>query len=325
MDFPIGPPEKQSIIRHLKVTEAKKDANVLYLSLEDPRGRELPALSAGAHIDLIVGDYVRKYSLCGDAEDRNRWQVAILREEDGRGGSRHIHETLAVGSKVSVTGPHNHFHLGDAEDRHVLIAGGIGITPILAMADRLKATGKPYELHYAGRRLTDMPLLTRVKRDHAENLTLYCGDEGRRMDLAQITIGCNPARPVYACGPERLLAELEGLAAGWPDQSLHFEHFNAADTFLDPENEHAFEVELKDSGLTLSVSPEQTLHEALINAGIDITCDCKEGLCGSCEATVVEGEIDHRDRVLTQTERAAGTRMMTCCSRAKGTKISLAL
>ena len=122
---------------------------MFYLTLEDPRGRALPAWSAGAHIDLIVGDYIRKYSLCGDASDRNRWQVAILREDNGRGGSVHIHDTLVAGSEVSVTGPHNHFHLWDAEDRHVLIAGGIGITPILAMADRLKATGKPYELHFA--------------------------------------------------------------------------------------------------------------------------------------------------------------------------------
>lgn len=325
MDFPIGPPERKSIIRHLKVAKAETRAKVLYLTLEDPRGRALPAWSAGAHIDLIVGDYVRKYSLCGDASDRNRWQVAILREENGRGGSVHIHDTLAAGSKVSVTGPHNHFHLGDAEDRHVLIAGGIGITPILAMADRLKATGKPYELHFAGRRLADMPLLARAQRDHEDCLTLYAGDRGQRIDLVQITKGCTPARPVYACGPERLLTELEQLATDWPDQSLHIEHFNAVDNLLDPENEHAFEVELTDSGLTLSVGPDQTLHQALIDAGIDITCDCKEGLCGSCEATVTAGEIDHRDRVLTQAERAMGTRMMTCCSRAKGARISLAL
>lgn len=325
MDFPIGPPERKSIIRNLKVTKAETRAKVLYLTLEDPRGRALPAWSAGAHIDLIVGDYIRKYSLCGDASDRNRWQVAILREDNGRGGSVHIHDTLAAGSKVSVTGPHNHFHLWDAEDRHVLIAGGIGITPILAMADRLKATGKPYELHFAGRTLADMPLLARAQRDHGDCLTLYASDQGQRMELVQITKGCTPARPVYACGPERLLTELEQLATDWPDQSLHFEHFNAVENLLDPENEHAFEVELTDSGLTLSVGPDQTLHQALIDAGIDITCDCKEGLCGSCEATVTAGEIDHRDRVLTQAERAAGTRMMTCCSRAKGARISLAL
>ena len=225
----------------------------------------------------------------GDASDRNRWQVAILREDNGRGGSVHIHDTLVAGSEVSVTGPHNHFHLWDAEDRHVLIAGGIGITPILAMADRLKATGKPYELHFAGRTLADMPLLARAQRDHGDCLTLYAGDQGQRMELVQITKGCTPARPVYACGPERLLTELEQLATDWPDQSLHFEHFNAVDNLLDPENEHAFEVELTDSGLTLSVGPDQTLHQALIDAGIDITCDCKEGLCGSCEATVMAG------------------------------------
>lgn len=325
MDFPIGPPEKKSIMRHLKVTAAEKNAGVLHVTLEDPRGRDLPAWSAGAHIDVIVGGYVRKYSLCGDAADRKSWQVAILREDDGRGGSVHMHDTLDEGSKISVTGPHNHFHLSEAEERHVLIAGGIGITPILAMADRLKATGSPYQLHFAGRKRDEMPLLGRVERDHGDCLTIYAGDEDCRMDLAQITKGSSAEIPVYACGPERLLTELEGLAADWPEHSLHFEHFSAAENLLDPENEHGFEVELTDSELTLSIRPDQTLHQALIDAGIDIACDCKEGLCGSCEATVTAGDIDHRDRVLSQTERAEGKRMMTCCSRAKGDKISLAL
>ncbi|MGB7317640.1 MAG: cytochrome P450/oxidoreductase [Planktotalea sp.] len=325
MDFPIGPPEKQSIIRQLTVAGAETRGEVMYLTLQDPRGRDLPAWSAGAHVDLIVGAYVRKYSLCGDATDRKHWQLAILREEDGRGGSKHIHDALQTGSKVSVTGPHNHFHLGEAEDTHVLIAGGIGITPILAMADRLKAMGSPYELHFAGRTRNAMPLLLRAERDHGECLMVYAGDESRRLDLAQITKDCSAARPVYACGPERLLNALEDLAQGWPEHSLHFEHFSAAENLLDPENEHGFEVDLRDSGLTLSVRPDQTLHQALQGAGIDIACDCKEGLCGSCEAIVTEGEIDHRDRVLSKAERAEGTRMMTCCSRAKGAKIALAL
>jgi cytochrome P450/ferredoxin-NADP reductase len=325
IDFPIGSPERQSIMRHLKVASAHRHAGVLHLTLQDPRGRDLPAWSAGAHIDLTVGDYVRKYSLCGDAADRKSWQVAILREDGGRGGSVHIHDTLDEGSKISVTSPHNHFHLGEADERYVLIAGGIGITPILAMADRLKATGRSYALHFAGRKLGDMPLLDRVQRDHGDCLTIYAGDKSRRMDLAQITGGSSVAKPVYACGPERLLTELEELAKDWPEHSLHVEHFSAAENLLDPEKEHGFEVELTDSGLTLSVRPDQTLHQALIEAGIDIACDCKEGLCGSCEATVMAGGIDHRDRVLSQAERAEGKRMMTCCSRAKGDKISLAL
>ncbi len=325
MDFPVGPPERQSIMRHLVVASAEKHAGVLYLTLKDPKGRDLPAWSAGAHIDLAVDGFVRKYSLCGDLADRKRWRVAVLREDMGRGGSVYLHDTVQTGVRLSVTGPHNHFHLGDAEEGHVLIAGGIGITPILAMADRLKEAGRPYELHFAGRRREDMPLLERVERDHGACLRIYAGDEGQRMVLAEITKAASAARPVYACGPDRLLTELEALAQGWPEQSLHLEHFSATETLLDPEHEHGFEVELVDSGLTLSVRPDQTLHQALIAAGIDIACDCKEGLCGSCEATVIAGEIDHRDRVLSQTERAEGKRLMTCCSRAKASKIALAL
>ena len=325
MDFAIGPPEKQAILRKLMVQSVDLSADVMLVTLADPRGRDLPDWSPGAHIDLQSGGFLRKYSLCGAADDRKHWQVAILREKDGRGGSAHFHNTLSAGMRIGVTGPHNHFHLGKTDARHVLIAGGIGITPILAMADQLRAERRAYELHYAGRRLADMPLLARVKRDHGDCLTLYPGESGLRMNLVKITKDAGAERQIYACGPERLLSELEGLASNWPSESLHVEHFTGVAGLLDPENEHAFTVDLVDSGLTLTVRPDQTLLAALTEAGIDVASDCKEGLCGSCEAMVTEGDIDHRDRVLTAAERTEGKRMMTCCSRAAGSRISLAL
>ena len=145
------------------------------------------------------------------------------------------------------------------------------------------------------------------------------------MKLSELTGALGNNCQVYGCGPERLLDELEHLSANWPDQALHIEHFNTSDTLLDPKNEHGFRAVLKDSGLTLDIRPDQTLFQALSDAGIDINCDCQEGLCGSCEAQVVEGEIDHRDKVLSKAERAEGKRMMTCCSRAKNKSITLAL
>ncbi|MEZ5792761.1 MAG: cytochrome P450/oxidoreductase [Nitratireductor sp.] len=325
IDFPVGPPERQSIMRHLRVRHAHIQGSVLYLVIEDPRGRELPKWTAGSHIDLINGGYSRKYSLCGDPEDRSCYQVAILLEKEGRGGSAYFHSAIKTGSTIGITGPHNLFRLDDAAERYVLIAGGIGITPILAMADRLRGLGRQYELHYAGRSRSSMPLLERVMRDHGECLHLYCGDEGMRMELSRLTENIGANGQVYGCGPERLLDELEQLSANWPDQTLHIEHFNASDSLLDPDNEHGFKVVLKDSGLTLDVRADQTLLQALGDAGIDINCDCREGLCGSCEAEVIDGEIDHRDKVLSKSERAEGKRMMTCCSRARSQRIVLAL
>ncbi len=325
MDFPIGPPERQSITRQLRVASAQRKANVLHLTLQDPHGRALPEWTAGAHIDLVAGKYSRKYSLCGMAGDRTALQVAILHEPKGRGGSAHFFNTLAIGDPVGVAGPQNLFRLDEAADSYVLIAGGIGITPILAMADRLRVLGKPYALHFAGKRRAEMPLLDRVQTDHAAALQVYAGEDGQRMNLADLTRKAGPNHQIYACGPVRLLTELEALAAGWSEGTLHIEHFSANTTLLDPAKEHGFQAVLKDSGLTIDVRADQTLFQALTDAGIDINCDCKEGLCGSCEATVIDGDIDHRDRVLSQSERAEGTRMMTCCSRAKTGRLTLAL
>lgn len=325
IDFPIGPPEKSALTRRLRVERAEVTGAVLHLTLRDPKGRPLPDWSPGAHIDLISSGFTRKYSLCGPASARDRFEVAILREDGGKGGSVHFHETLREGGEISVAGPRNLFRLDETAPSYLLIAGGIGITPILAMADRLRALGKPYALHFAGRTRAGMPLLARVKRDHGAALTVHAGDEGHRMDLKHLTGGLADGGQVYACGPTRMLTALEDLAAGWPEGRLHIEHFSAEDQSLDPAREHGFQAILADSGLSVQVRPDQTLFQALTDAGIDLNCDCKEGLCGSCEAAVVDGEIDHRDRVLSRAERAEGRRMMTCCSRAKGDRITLAL
>jgi len=276
-------------------------------------------------VDLIAGGYRRKYSLCGDASERSTLQVVVLREANGRGGSRHFCDELKVGDALQLAGPKNLFRLDEAAPHSVLIAGGIGITPLLAMADRLKALGRSYELHYAGRSRVHMALLSRIQRDHAVQLTLHVGDEGQRMRLASMLADLAPGTQVYACGPDRLIDALESLAEQWPEGTLHFEHFSTAASALDPAREHGFEVQLKDSGLSVAVAADQTLLQALQAAGVDVPCDCGEGLCGTCEVAVLDGDIDHRDKVLSKAERAAQHRMMACCSRARGSKIILAL
>ncbi|AMD00068.1 cytochrome P450/oxidoreductase [Halomonas chromatireducens] len=325
-DFAVGAPSRQDIARTMVVAKVQAAADgVLQIALEDPRGRRVPAWSPGSHVDLIMGDYVRKYSLCGETDDPYWLQVAVLREEAGRGGSAWIHEHFEPGMTLRLRGPKNHFRLDESAQHYVLIAGGIGITPIIAMADRLRRLGKSYELHYAGRSRSSMAFIERLERDHGEALQLYPKDEGRRLDLAGLLAEPREATLLYACGPERLLTALEGGTAHWPEGSLHVEHFTAEGALLDPENEHAFEVELTDSELTVEVPPERTLLQVLRTAGIDVPSDCEEGLCGSCQVEVVEGEVDHRDKVLTAAERASQDRLMSCCSRARGRKLVLAL
>ncbi|HVS77404.1 MAG TPA: cytochrome P450/oxidoreductase [Steroidobacteraceae bacterium] len=324
--FAIGPPARSSITRTVQVAAVRREAEgILGLTLVDPRGRDLPGWSAGAHIDLLVGGYQRRYSLCGDGADRSCYRIAVLRETGGRGGSAYIHTAVAPGQPVRIRGPKNHFRLAEGDAPCVLIAGGIGITPIVAMADRLRSLGRDYVLHYAGRSRGGMAFCERLERDHGSRLRLYCKEEGARLDLEAVIAAASPEAQIHACGPPRLLAALAQLMRGDPDR-LHVEHFTTEGAMLDPGREEAFEVVLQDSRLTVQVPPDRTLLQALRASGIDIPSDCEEGLCGTCEVAVVEGDIDHRDKVLSAAERAANKRMMTCCSRAcVGKKLILAL
>jgi cytochrome P450/ferredoxin-NADP reductase len=323
--FKIGPPSRNEIVRRLRVADITIEGEGLKrFVFESPNGRVLPRWTPGSHIDLRIGDYERKYSLCGDPADESRWEVAILRDEDGRGGSKLIHDTLKINDVIKVRGPKNHFRLDESGTRYLLIAGGIGITPIMAMADRLKTLGRDYEIHYAGRSLETMAFGERLKASHGSRLHLHVKAEGRRMDLRTLTSGSAGAQ-IYACGPERMLGALEELSHSWPENRLHVEHFAPDLSLFDPANSHAFEVELADSKLTIAVKPDHSLLETLESIGIDVPSDCREGLCGSCEVQVIEGEIDHRDKVLSAKERSSNTRMMACCSRAKGSKIAIAL
>jgi cytochrome P450/ferredoxin-NADP reductase len=319
-EFPVGAPDVKTVARRLTVARLTREAEgVLGIELRAPAGRALPRWSPGSHLDLILPDgEVRKYSLCGAAEGEG-WQLAVLDEPGGRGGSRWLHTQLSEGASLRVRGPRNHFRLNEAAPAHLLIAGGIGITPIIAMADRLRALGKPYALHYAGRNRSAMAFVERLERDHGDSLHLYPKDEGRRMDCDALLAAAPANAQVCACGPERMLDALEALAERHAHVRLTVEHFGAgAASLLDPARETAFEVALADSDLTLTVPADRTLLQVLRAHGIDLASDCEEGLCGSCEVAVVEGEVDHRDRVLGAAERKQNRRMMACCSRAKG-------
>ncbi|WP_295547753.1 cytochrome P450/oxidoreductase [uncultured Pseudacidovorax sp.] len=324
----IGEPTGHALTRPVVVERAEPAAEgIVRLRLVAADGGALPRWSPGAHIDVECGDtgLSRQYSLCGDPADARAFEIAVLLEPQSRGGSAWMHAHARTGARLRIRGPRNHFRLDEGAKRLVLIAGGIGITPISAMARRAQALGIPYELHYCARRRATMAMVDALQSLHGERLQLHVGDEGRRLDLRELLRVPQAGTQIYACGPTRLLDALAEHSAHWPEDSLRVEHFASTLGTLDPSQEHGFEVELKDSGMTLQVRPDQTLLQALRAANIDVQSDCEEGLCGSCEVAVIEGEIDHRDRVLTRAEREANRKMMSCCSRACGQKIVLQL
>ena len=325
----IGEPSRHAITRPVRVESATPVADgITRLRLKSSDGRPLPRWSPGAHIDVECGapDRSRQYSLCGDPAETDVYEIAVLHEPAGRGGSAWVQGGIKAGDAWKIRGPRNHFHFDETKStRAIFIAGGIGITPISAMARRARSLGLDYELHYSGRSRGAMAFVDELAVLHGDRLHMHAGDEGRRNDLAALLHEPMPGTRVYACGPARMLDAVTENMARWPADGLRTEHFAAPVAKLDPANEHAFEVELKDSGLTISVAADQTVLEALRAANIDIQSDCEEGLCGSCEVRVLAGAVDHRDLVLTAAERAADTRMMTCCSRAAGRRIVLEL
>jgi ferredoxin-NADP reductase len=297
---------------------------VVVLDLRDPAGADLPAWAPGAHVDLVLPDgLTRQYSLCGDPADRSCWRIAVLREPESRGGSAHVHDALVDGAVVEVRGPRNHFPLVPAP-RYVFVAGGIGITPILPMIDAADAAGAEWELHYGGRSRRSMAFLQSLEEATGQRVTLHPQDEVGLIDLESLLGTPRPDTLVYCCGPEPLLVAVEQRCADWPEGSLHVERFAPKDVG-EPVLSGAFEVELALSGLSLTVPPEKSVLQVVDEAGIDVLSSCTEGTCGTCETTVLSGEVDHRDSLLTPAEQAVNDTMFICVSRAACPRLVLEL
>lgn len=317
----IGEPSGHAVARAMQVDAAVPAAEgIVELRLSAADGRPLPRWAPGAHVDVECGDtgLARQYSLCGDPDDTRQWRIAVLQEPASRGGSAWVHAQARPGTRLRVRGPRSHFRLDEGAQRCIFVAGGIGITPVMAMAARAHRLGIPYVLHYAGRRRATMAFVDELQALHGDRLRLHVGDEGGRLDAAALLAQPEAGTQVYACGPARLLDALAAACAHWPEDTLRVEHFASTRGALDPSKEQAFEVELKDSGLVLPVPRDRTLLQVLRSANVDVQSDCEEGLCGSCEVRVLAGRVDHRDLVLTRAERVADTKLMACCSRACG-------
>jgi ferredoxin-NADP reductase len=297
---------------------------VVVLELRDPTGADLPAWTPGAHIDLnLPGGLTRQYSLCGDPADRSMWQIGVLREAAGRGGSAWVHDELQEGADIDVRGPRNHFELV-ASPRYVFIAGGIGITPVMPMVVAAEQAGAEWEFHYGGRTRASMAFVDTLDAAHGPKVSLHPQDEVGLIDLDRILGIPQPDTLVYCCGPEPLLAAVEQRCADWPAGTLHVERFAAKDVG-EPVLTGAFEVELATSGATLTVPPDRSILQVVEEAGIAVLSSCQEGTCGTCETTVLEGTVDHRDSLLSPEEQAANDTMFICVSRAACPKLVLEL
>lgn len=290
----------------LEVVQLRRESDtVLSIILADPCRRLLPSWEPGAHIDLWLPTGVRQYSLCGDPADRHEYRIAVLREVESRGGSRYIHETLRPGDVVEVGGPRNHFAMTPASE-YLFVAGGIGITPLLPM---IRTVGENWRLLYGGQSRRTMAFLHEIEGD--PRVQVCPQDEVGLLKLAEALGKPRAGVGVYCCGPQPLIAAMEDVCAGWPDGTLHVEHFAAAE--IDSSNDVPFEIIAQRSGLRVTVGPGQSALDALEGAGLSVPYACRDGLCGSCETRVLAGTPEHRDLL---TDSRAIDVMMPCVSRA---------
>ena len=321
---PAGGPESGPL---LTLTLARRETladGVVRLTLTRADGLPLPAWTPGAHIDLLLGPGLeRQYSLCGDPGDTSALQVAVLREAAGRGGSQHVHDKLTEGATVRARGPRNHFVLVDAE-RYLFIAGGIGITPILPMIAEAERRGADWRLVYGGRTRSSMAFADALIASRPERVEVCPQDETGLLDLDGLLGVPRDDTAVYCCGPEPLLTAVEERCASWPSAALHMERF-APKSLDDAGPSESFEVELAQSGMTLTVPADRSVLQVVEDAGVPVLSSCREGTCGTCETGVLEGVPDHRDSLLTPDEQAVGDVMFICVSRCRSGRLVLDL
>lgn len=291
-------------------------------------GGEFPPFTPGAHVDLHLPNGLRRsYSLCNSADERDRYVVGVLKDRCSRGGSRWLHEELRVGVQLQISAPRNNFPLHEAADHSVLVAGGIGITPLLCMARRLHDLRRSFELLYFARSRRSAGFLD-VLNHLQVPMTLHFDDEiGGPPDLRRMLAEKAPAAGLhlYACGPTPMLDAFEKHCGALGLQNAHMERFAPAEHEPAAEARGSFTVHLARSKRTVTVTPEKSILDTVLEAGIDVDYSCCEGVCGACEAQVLEGEPDHRDSILTANERAKNTSMMLCVSGCKSKFLKLDL
>jgi ferredoxin-NADP reductase/DMSO/TMAO reductase YedYZ heme-binding membrane subunit len=293
---------------------------VVSLRLHSPDRTPLPSWEPGAHIELALpSGRRRQYSLCGDPEDRHSYRIAVLQVPAGRGGSVEVHTSTRAGQLITVHGPRNQFPLVSSP-AYLFIAGGIGITAMLAMAAQLTATGGDWKLVYVGRSRAGMAFIDEVSALGTDRVEVVPSDERGRPDLDEIIGSLAAGTAVYCCGPDRLLAAVRERVANRPDLTLHTELFAGGG----PSGGAAFQVELRRTGRVIEVPGDRTVLQAVRDVLPAVSAGCEQGICGACRTTVLAGEPDHRDELLSAAERATGA-MLICVSRARSERLVLDL
>ncbi|MFZ2737259.1 MAG: PDR/VanB family oxidoreductase [Burkholderiaceae bacterium] len=300
--------------------KAEEAQDICSFELVAADGAALPAFSAGSHVDVeLPNGLTRQYSLCNDPTESHRYLICVLLDPVSRGGSKAMHE-LQVGQQLRISAPKNHFPLAHEAKRHLLLAGGIGVTPILCMAERLAHSGAEFKLHYCTRsaqrtayrkRIGDSIFASRVQF-HFDD-----GAAGQKLDLSALLTTPESGVHLYVCGPKGFMDAVLSRARdqGWPEAQLHYEFFSAEP--LKSDSDAGFEIQLASSGRIIPVLAEQTVTQALSAAGVEIQTACEQGVCGTCLTRVLQGVPDHKDFYLTPEEQQANDQFLPCCSRAK--------
>ncbi len=308
---------------------SRQGAGNLAVTLVPASGGELPAFRAGAHVDVHLRDgLVRQYSIASSPNDRNSYLLCVRRASLSRGGSEHVHASIRVGDVLQISNPRNLFELQPAAN-HVLVAGGIGITPLLSMAHALDEAGTPFELHYYVASASDVAFARRLAQGFTHgHVRIYSDEEGKGPQACPPQTVLKPPTDsrLYLCGPGGFMDFITDTALrnGWPQERIHREEFGPASNNSTPESgstsgvTDSFEVRLTSSGRSFMVQPHQSIADVLLDAGVNVPISCGMGICGACLTTVVSGEVDHRDSVQSDGEKCAASQSIAlCCSRSR--------
>jgi len=292
-------------------------------------GAALPPFAAGSHVDVYLpGGHTRQYSLCNDPSETHRYLIAVLRDPASRGGSQAMHAQVDEGQLLQISAPKNHFGLAHDARRSLLLAGGIGVTPILCMAERLAMMGADFVMHYSSRTRARTAFVERIAASaFAQQVQFHFdnGDAAQKLDLAALLADPQAGVHLYVCGPKGYMDAVltTARAKGWPESQLHYEFFAAEVAKL--ETDASFEVQLASSGRIITIAKEQTVTQALAAAGVEVQTACEQGVCGTCLTRVLSGVPEHKDMYLTPEEQAANDQFTPCCSRAKTARLVLDL
>ena len=297
--------------------------------LVDPAGAALPPFTAGSHIDVkLAGNFIRQYSLCNDPRERHRYVIGVLNVVGGRGGSKSMHESVRVGDLLNISAPRNNFSLAQGASRHVLLAGGIGVTPMMAMVETLSARGADFSLLYCSRSPELTAFRDRLKRHAKAGRVVFHHDEGdpaRGLDVVAALREHEPGTHLYCCGPGGLMKAVAAATAHWPAGTVHFEFFStpvaAAAPLRQADRPDIFQVRLASNGAVYTVPPDRSIVEVLRENGVECETSCEAGICGTCRTRYLEGSPEHHDFLLSDEEHEEF--VLICCARSQSDMLVL--